>query len=435
MIMTLEEQLKKLPKQIDPKEDLKSRAIERDLEKARDEYASLLDEIKSYNPEEYSLLSVSTSNLREVMTFLDSETTLIEYFVTNDQCYAWVIDKSNFTVVKVDANKEQIEKNVNKYREKIASFNPDFGQDAEKLYELLFKPLKKFIKYKRLIIVPHHILNHLPFHALMSRNTDANEKKTRFLIEDYDIAYAPSASVLRFIYEKRKPLIGKILALGNPYTGELGLDLPYAEEEVEHIKSTYPQTVVLVQKQATKARVQNLASTINVLHFATHADLKPDTPMSSSIRLAKAGSDTGDLKVDEIFGLDLKNISMVTLSGCETGIGKSVGGDEFIGLSRAFIYAGAPTIVASLWKVNDQSTAALMTLFYQNLKTYNKAEALRKAQLELINGSVGSGIVRGVGGITTEKKVQIVPLREAVRKIDGSHPYFWAPFILIGDWK
>jgi CHAT domain-containing protein/tetratricopeptide (TPR) repeat protein len=435
MILALEEKLQKLPKQVDPMEDFRSRNVEMELESAKSEYTSLLDEIKRDNPEEYSLLSVSASNLKEVMTFLDPDTTLLEYFVATDQTYVWVVDNNGFKLVQVAINKEELEKRVNGYREKIATFDPDYRDDAEALYDLLLNPVMPHVKNKRLIIVPHGALNHLPFHALMTSKGNERSKKGRFLIEDYDVAYAPSASVLRFIYEKRKPLTGKILALGNPYLDEKGLELPYAEEEVKRIKSAYPQTTVFLQKQATKTRVQNLASSYNAIHFATHAELQPDSPMSSSIKLAKEGSNDGNLRVYEVFGLDLKNTSMVTLSGCETGLGKSAGGDEFVGLSRAFIYAGVPTIVASLWKVNDQSTAELMTLFYQNLKTVNKAEALRKAQIEMIKGDVGAGIVRGVGGITMAKKAQTVPVKESLRTVDGSHPYFWAPFILIGDWK
>jgi CHAT domain-containing protein len=435
MILALEEKLQKLPKQADPREDLRSRSVERELETTKTEYLSLLDEIKRDSPEEYSLLSVDASSLKEVMAFLDPETTLLEYFVATDQAYVWVVDKSDFRLVEIAVKKEDLEKRVNGYREKIASFNSDYREDAGGLYDLLLKPAMPYVKNKRLVIIPHAVLNHLPFHALMTSKSGEGNKKGRFLIEDYDVVYAPSASVLRFIYEKRKPLTGKILALGNPYLDEKGLELPYAEEEVKRIKSAYPQTTVFLQKQATKARVQSLASSYNAIHFATHAELQPDSPMSSSIRLAKEGSNDGNLRVYEIFGLDLKNTSMVTLSGCETGLGKSAGGDEFVGLSRAFIYAGVPTIVASLWKVNDQSTAELMTLFYQNLKTLNKAEALRRAQIEMIKGDVGAGIVRGVGGITTAKKAQTVPVKESARTVDGSHPYFWAPFVLIGDWK
>jgi len=113
--------------------------------------------------------------------------------------------------------------------------------------------------------------------------------------------------------------------------------------------------------------------------------------------------------------------------------GKLTKGDELIGLTRSFIFAGTPSIVASLWKVNDSSTSELMGMFYKNLKNHSKAEALRMAQIEMIRGEVGRGIVRGVGGITASKesKSRLQP----PMTVDGSHPYYWAPFILLGDWQ
>ena len=116
--------------------------------------------------------------------------------------------------------------------------------------------------------------------------------------------------------------------------------------------------------------------------------------------LAKGGKEDGKLKVREIFGMDLK-ANLVVLSGCDTALGKLSTGDELVGLTRAFIYAGTPSVVASLWSVDDSSTAQLMASFYRNLKTMSKVEALRQAQLELIRGEGHSDLLarRGVGGI------------------------------------
>jgi len=126
------------------------------------------------------------------------------------------------------------------------------------------------------------------------------------------------------------------------------------------------------------------------------------------------------------------------LSGCDTALGKLSTGDELVGLTRAFIYAGTPSVVASLWSVDDSSTAQLMASFYRNLKTMGKAEALRQAQLELIRGEGRSDLLakRGVGGIG---KLGETPEAQAGSQgsssVSTSHPYFWAPFILVGDGK
>ncbi len=135
--------------------------------------------------------------------------------------------------------------------------------------------------------------------------------------------------------------------------------------------------------------------------------------------------------------MDLK-ANLVVLSGCETAMGKLSTGDELVGLTRAFIYAGTPSVVASLWKVDDSSTAHLMANFYKNLKTMTKVEALRQAQLNLIRGNVSSDLLarRGIGGIG---KLGEVPAPNSLSQnslsVSTSHPYFWAPFILVGDGK
>jgi CHAT domain-containing protein len=146
-----------------------------------------------------------------------------------------------------------------------------------------------------------------------------------------------------------------------------------------------------------------------------------------------ASGDEGRLQVREVFGMDLK-ASLVVLSGCETGLGKVSSGDDLVGLTRAFIYAGTPSVVASLWKVDDASTAHLMSSFYRNLKTKSKVEALRQAQLEMIRGKASGKLLaqRGVGGVG---KLGKPPTGRSLSQdsISVSHPYFWAPFILVGD--
>ena len=134
---------------------------------------------------------------------------------------------------------------------------------------------------------------------------------------------------------------------------------------------------------------------------------------------------------------------MVVLSSCETGLGKLSGGDELIGLTRAFIYAGTPSVVASLWNVENSSTAQVMASFYKNLKTMTKVEALRQTQLNLIRGNVNSDLLarRGIGGVGKLGEVPAAkPSADAnsnspLASVSTSHPYFWAPFILVGEGK
>lgn len=133
--------------------------------------------------------------------------------------------------------------------------------------------------------------------------------------------------------------------------------------------------------------------------------------------------------------------SLVVLSACDTGLGKLSSGDELVGLTRAFIYAGTPSVVASLWNVEDSSTAALMASFYKNLKTMSKVESLRQAQLNLINGKSSSDLLarRGIGGVgklgETPAVKTVAESSDVPMPVSTSHPYFWAPFILVGDGK
>ena len=201
------------------------------------------------------------------------------------------------------------------------------------------------------------------------------------------------------------------------------------------MKGVYPESAVYVKKEASEEKSKSLSPSYDILHFATHAQLNEDDPLSSAVLLAKGGKEDGRLEVREIFGMDLK-ANLVVLSGCDTALGKLSTGDELVGLTRAFIYAGTPSVVASLWSVEDGSTAQLMASFYRNLKTMSKAEALRQAQLELIRGEGRSDLLvkRGVGGIgKLGETPEAQPASQGPISVSTSHPYFWAPFILVGD--
>jgi len=433
-VFTLEQEVNELKAAVGQNDMEKLGTLEAELQSAREEHALLLGKMQREDPESHSLLAPSAFTMKEVQGFIDSDVTILEYFVAGPKVFLWVVDKSSFKLIELPAKAAELEPKIDAYREKLKSFQPGFEKVAGELFDLLIRPAKPYIKTKRIAVVPHGKLHYLPFQALLDVEERDGKTEQHFLIEEYEIFYAPSASALKYSYDKRKPLNDRIVAFGNPDLGDRDMDLPYAERELREIKSSFPGATLYLGKDATKARVTELSSDFSVLHFASHAELDSKNPLASSIRMAASGTDDGKLTVGEIFGLDLKNTSLVTLSACETGLGEIKGGDELIGLSRAFIYAGAPSIVASLWSVNDESTSKFMSLFYADLKHYPKAEALRLAQIEMIRGQTGKGIVRGVGGVTAQSKT-LKTSDESGRTIDGSHPFFWAPFILLGDWK
>ena len=249
------------------------------------------------------------------------------------------------------------------------------GEVSHRLYDLLIAQAVDRIKTDNLIIVPHGILHYLPFAALQ-------DPKGRCLLEDYRIRYLPSASVLKYLPSKRKGRGQTMLALGNPATDRKGFaSIPLTETEVNEIGGLQPAGRVLTGAQATETEFKRLAPQSDILHLACHGDLNSAYPMFSCLLLAPDSLEDGELDVHEIFQLDL-HASLVVLSGCQTGLGHLTNGDELVGLSRAFIYAGTPSIVSSLWMVEDESTAYLMGRFYHHLQSHDKAQSLRQAQLE-----------------------------------------------------
>jgi CHAT domain-containing protein len=412
-----------------------ARRLRKELAEAQQDYNEFLAKVRKENKEQASLMNVEPLALKQVQELLDPEVTMLEYFVVGGSVYLWVVEKDRLRYVNIRLNRKDLVSKVTSLRDTIYQISEKERFDAlsRELYRLLIEPALPHIRGKELLIVPHDVLHYLPFQTLLS-------PQGKFLIQDYPLYYISSASLLQFTKEKRRAGKGdKVLALGNPDLGDPRMNLQFAELEAKEIQGLYPQSTVLLKREATEEKTKTFSPQNDIIHFATHAELSEEDPLSSAILLAKAGKEDGRLEVREIFGMDLK-ANLVVLSACETGLGKLSSGDELVGLTRAFIYAGTPSVVASLWNVEDSSTAALMASFYKNLKTMSKVEALRQAQLQLIRGEARSDLLarRGIGGVG---KLGEVPapnsqsLTPIPASIPTSHPYFWAPFILVGDGK
>ncbi len=419
----------------------------RQLDETLKLYESVLARVKKENAEQASLMSVEPLTAKQVQGMLDANVTMIEYFVSTDKIFIWVIDKEHIEAIEKKQTRRSLLTQINGFRKAISELEEGAGvqKRARVLFNSLIGPVLPHIHGKELIIVPHDVLHYLPFQALLAPDG-------QYLIEKYPISYLSSASLMQFTQEKRKArgdlttLLanhGKVLTFGNPDLGDVRMNLSFAEVEAKEIKSLYPQSTVYLEKEATEEMVKTLIGNSDIVHFASHAELSEEDPLASAIRLAKSDKEDGRLEVREIFGMDLK-ASLVVLSACETGLGKLSSGDELVGLTRAFIYAGTPSVVASLWNVEDSSTAQLMASFYKNLKTMTKVEALRQAQLELIRSNINSDLLarRGIGGVgKLGETPSATAAPRAERSAPGaisvttSHPYFWAPFILVGEGK
>lgn len=348
-----------------------------------------------------------------------------------------------------------------------------FRRESLELYEALLGPAAEQIGVsERLLILPDGPLHSLPFAALGRRGADG-EGNIEYLIEWKPFHVALSATVFAEL-KKRRWANGveysgsgtqRFAAFGDPnYPQDRGggddyspirkstkppleeesscgdsslpvsIDrnifgwqpLTHSRHEIESIARIYPEGTVrtFLGPKALEERVKTLERQTNILHLAAHVYTDEHLPMNSFIALTipddpDPDQDNGLLQVWEIFERVRIDADLVVLSACESGLGEELGGEGLIGLTRAFQYAGARSVIASLWSVADRTTAELMIRFYRHLRSgLSKDEALRAAQMELIRGPIE----------VTDENGKVI-------KIDASSPYYWAAFQVYGDWK
>ncbi|HWC78280.1 MAG TPA: CHAT domain-containing protein, partial [Blastocatellia bacterium] len=353
---------------------------------------------------------------------LEAGETAIEYFTTGDEISAFILSPDRIRVERGIASKREVERLLAGLRFQLEKFNygPAFAdehfeqlhraanQHLGRLHELIFAALEPLIEGDRLIIMPHGALHYVPFHALLDRSG--------YLIDRFEISYAPSAMVLNLCRQRSAEVrakrpgfngghpsgsmlngsnsrrdVGKVVAFG---IGDR--DAPNIDHEVSELRAIFPDAVTLTGGEATRSNLMKFAPKARYLHLASHGYFRRDNPMFSFLKLADASLHFYNL-------LDLKlDAELVTLSACHTGVNMIFPGDELHGLMRGFLYAGAPSLVASLWAANDISTAAFMRRMYMRISEGDsKRAALRAAQLAV--------------------------------KDEYGHPYYWAPFVLMGN--
>jgi CHAT domain-containing protein len=322
-------------------------------------------------PEAASLVSVAQVPVASIAARLGAEDTLLDYYRVGDDLYAFVMRGTVVEGMKLSA--KGLDEQVRTFRTAIESRAGDAVSRGRPLYERLIRPIQARLVGSNLTISPHGVLHYLPFAAL----SDGNQ----YLIDRFSIRLVPSAGTLVYLKTDRPTKLGNVLALGNPDLGNPKYDLPNAEVEAEHVAQMFPSSRALVRKEASKTAVKALGSGFSILHFATHGTFNTDSPLASGLYLAKGSEPDGLLTVSDLYGLRF-DTDLVTLSACQTALGKVANGDDVIGLTRGFLYAGARSIVASLWEVDDAATEELMLSFYRNLKDHTSREALRLAQLE-----------------------------------------------------
>ena len=322
-------------------------------------------------PEAASLISVQKIDVAAIVSRLGPEESLVDYYMQGDTLYAFVLTSRSIKGQVLSAR--GLQEQVRAFRAAIGRRDPLTGQLARGLYDRTLRPVLGDVQGSKLTVAPHGVLHYVPFAALSDGD--------HYLLERFSLRLIPSADALVYLRADAPRKLGKLLALGNPDLGQRQLDLPNAETEALKVASMFPNSRALVRAQASKSAVEDLANGFAIVHFATHGHFDADAPLASGLYLAKGSAADGVLTVSDLYALRW-DVDLVTLSACETGLGKIASGDDVIGLTRGFFYAGARSIVASLWEVDDAATAQLMVSFYRNLGAHDKREALRLAQLE-----------------------------------------------------
>jgi CHAT domain-containing protein len=424
----------------------------KELQKAIEEHNDVLEEIKHTNPRLASLTTAPTVNISDVQNALHPDELFLEYFVTDEKILLYAITREEFEIFEILLNRKELNELVFQIYGSVSSGTAPGISLLNRAYLRILEPaIRQFGNKSHIIIAPHDKLFLLPFETLVT-STAAQT----FVVDRYILSYYPSGSilVLNRKYQERKPFPQKpLFAVGDPIFDHNDDRYPKAsfqmairergalfrrvmmDETIKPDKET--SEVIFPRLKATAEEVKRISSILGVSeesgdvkigleaserevkradhakyryeHYATHGVLKGDVPGLKEPALIFSlpnpddpQTDEGFLTMSEIFGLRM-NADMVVLSACKTALGEEVPGEGLIGLTRAFMYAGTPSVVASLWSVADESTAQLMTSYYKYLKQgMDKAEALTLAKRKL-------------------------------REEGYYNPFFWSPFILVGE--
>jgi CHAT domain-containing protein/tetratricopeptide (TPR) repeat protein len=347
---------------------------------------------------EQTFARVAPPDLERLKRELGAETALVEYASLDGELLAFVVTGDGVEVVRSLSSEEEVSAALAGFRFQTDTLRHGSARARAhmdvlttrarkrlaELYDLLLRPLEKFLGERRLIVVPHRTLHYVPFQALHDGEA--------YVVERREVSYAPSAGVLLRCLEKPAREIESALLMG-----VADERVAHVRDEIKSIAPLFPRAVVLLDDEATIEALRTGAPRADILHLACHGQFRPDSPLFSSLHLGD-----GWLTARDAYSLDVR-ASLVTLSACETGVSGVAPGDELLGLVRGFFYAGTPTLVLSLWTVDDEATAELMTDFYKDLLAGARpAAALRAAQLRQI--------------------------------ASRPHPFFWSPFVLTGRW-
>ncbi|MEM7367890.1 MAG: CHAT domain-containing tetratricopeptide repeat protein [Bacteroidota bacterium] len=397
-------------------------------------YQNFLRKLAYANPSYFQLLYSNESPSVDYLQheFLNDNQAIIEFDIGEKRTYAYLITSDDFKVIPLP-HPSSFSHHIQVFRKQISepidqisphsstpsSTIPELWKNANYLYQLIFAPIRENLnQLDELIIIPDDELGFLPFELLVNTLPDSSKIPT-FLLHSFQISYAFSASLLTEMQDAPDEEAKINLLVMSPhfppivnnnpqfYTRDSYFPLPFSRKESQHISDSY-QATLLIDSLASKAQFKALSPKSRIIHLATHAKAFNKDSRFSHIAFSltnNVNENDNHLNVDEIYAMNLQ-AEMVVLSACETGLGEIKKGEGIISLGRAFTYAGAKSIISTLWSVNDQSTSELMISFYDYLdQGMRKDAALRHAKLDYLNS----------------------------HDAQFSHPYFWAAPIAIGD--
>ena len=349
---------------------------------------------------EFDQAAVATLDAAALQAMLKPDEVVVAFHTLPDRLLAWVLSREGVREVKypVALPRADLARLVDAYRDALIRVSPNAPEVGGKIGQLLLAPLE-LPAGKRLVIVPHGPLHYLPFQALRLDG--------QYLIERNPISIAPSISIAARLAQRTPTAAPQLLAFGNPTINpEVADPLPGAEKEVHELAQRFPGAKLFFRDEASKDNFASNAPASRLVHIAAHAMADTLDPLHSKVLLADKDGKPNYLEAKDVLGMRLDNVAMIALSACESGLGRVENGDEVLGFTRSFLSAGTSTLLASLWPVSDAATEKLMTTLYTDLaKGIEVQDAMREAQ------------------------------RAVMADPATAHPFYWAPFNLIGNWR
>ncbi len=340
--------------------------------------------------------AAATVDLATLQRTLQPDERVVQFHSLADHLQVWLVSPTDIQTQRIAIKRDDLNELVEGFRNSVVRGRRTAIANADKLGAALLGPLK-LQPGQRLIIVPHGPLHYLPFQALRLDG--------RYVIETHPVSVAPSMSIAVQLAQRSPRVDASLTAFGNPRI-EDKYDLPGAETEVKEIAQLFPRKTVYMGAAATKTQFREVAARSPLMHVAAHAEADQIDPLYSRILLANEDGRQNFLEAHEIIGMSMQGSALVTLSACESGLGKVTQGDEVLGFTRSFLSAGTSSLISSLWPVSDDATAVLMSTLYAELaKGRDIQRAMQAGQLAVLKNP------------------------------SMSHPFFWAPFNLIGNWR